>query len=243
MQTELPEHTLVVPDDGTIRRWGVRSSRGEVALSVIRPRGEDTFQIARSRNEFVGNDGVHIFTTDLAVERGDLVGLALLPGSAAGARMDVDGARTTRWIPDPATAEPEESGFEHELLLGVEYVRGGQQRLPDQVTGAAAAKLKPGRVVKQQRLRFKSGRPVEIRLVALPDRYALDEFIDGRRTARSDVPRDFVPGEGRILTFEVYAESSVPEQLGVFIEYARNDSARILGHFYAVFPREFSFVD
>jgi Protein kinase domain len=242
VQSALPGQKLVVPEDGLVRRWGVRSGRGELALSVIRPRGEDTFQVARSRNEFAGNAGVHMFDTNLAVERGDVVGLVLLPGSAAGARTGVDGAKATRWIPDLA-GKRAERGFDNELLLKVEYIRGGQQRLPDQVTGAAAARLKPGRVVRRTRLRFMSGRAVEIALVSLGDRYALDEFVEGRRSARTDVPADFVPGQGRILTFDVYAEEGVPEQLGVTIEYARTDSARILDHFYSVFPREFSFVN
>jgi Protein kinase domain len=242
VQSALPGQKLVVPEDGLVRRWGVRSGRGELALSVIRPRGEDTFQVARSRNEFAGNAGVHMFDTNLAVERGDVVGLVLLPGSAAGARTGVDGAKATRWIPDLA-GKRAERGFDNELLLKVEYIRGGQQRLPDQVTGAAAARLKPGRVVRRTRLRFMSGRPVEIALVSLGDRYALDEFVEGRRSARTDVPADFVPGQGRILTFDIYAEEGVPEQLGVTIEYARTDSARILDHFYSVFPREFSFVN
>jgi hypothetical protein len=243
VQSALPGHALVMPEDGRLRRWGVRSARGELALSVIRPRGEDTFQVARSRNEFAGNAGVHLFDTDLAVERGDVVGLVLLPGSGAGARTGVDGARTTRWIPDLATGQRIERGFDNELLLRVEYVAGGQQQLPAQVTGRAAAGLKPGREARRTRLRFMSGRPVEIALVSLGDRYALDEFVEGRRSARIDVPADFRPGEGRILTFDVYAEEGVPEQLGVTIEYARTDSARILDHFYSVFPREFSFVN
>ena len=99
VQSALPGRALVVPEDGVIRRWSVRSARGELALSVVRPRGDETFQVARSRNEFVGNGGVHLFDADLAVERGDVVGLAVLPGSAAGVRPGVDGAKATRWTP------------------------------------------------------------------------------------------------------------------------------------------------
>ena len=39
VQSALPGATLVVPEDGVIRRWAVRSARGELALSVVRPRG------------------------------------------------------------------------------------------------------------------------------------------------------------------------------------------------------------
>jgi hypothetical protein len=243
VQSALPERTLVVPEDGVIRRWSVRSARGELALSVVRPRGDETFQVARSPNEFVGNAGVHLFDTNLAVERGDVVGLAVLPGSAAGARPEVDGAKATRWTPYVNMGKRLDRGFENELLLRVEYVRGGQQRLPDQVTGAAAADLTAGRVVRRRQLRFTSGRPVEIALVSLGGRFALDEFLDGRRTARIDVPDDVRPGEGRIITFDVHAPPAARETVEISIEYARTDSARILRHFYGAFPREFEFVN
>jgi hypothetical protein len=242
VQSALPGHTLVVPEDGVIRRWAVRSARGELALSVVRPRGDETFQVARSRNEFVGNSGVHRFDTNLDVERGDVVGLAVLPGSAAGARPGVEGARATRWSPYVNLGKRMDRGFENELLLRVEYVPGGQQRLPDQVTGAPAASLPAGRVVKRRRLRFTSGRPTEIALVSLGERFALDEFLDGRRTARIDVPADFRPGDGTIITFEAHANPAVPEAIDLAIEYARTDSARMLRHYYGVFPREFEFV-
>jgi len=243
VQSALPGRSLVVPDDGVIRRWAVRSARVELALSVVRPRGDETFQVARSRGEFVGNAGVHLFGTDLAVERGDLVGLVVLPGSAAGVRPGVEGARTTRWFPTVNMGKPVKGGYANELLLRVEYARGGQQRLPKQVTGAAAADLRPGRVVKRRRLRFTSGRPVEIALVSLGDRFALDQFMEGRRTARIEVPTDFVPGAGRIFTFDVRAQPSAAEILDIFMRYARTDSARLLHHFYGAFPHEFEFVD
>ncbi len=78
--------------------------------------------------------------------------------------------------------------------------------------------------------------------MALGQRLVLDQFIGGRRTARIDVP-DFNPREGRIITFEVSVQEADPAALGIFIEYAKKDSSRILHHFYAAFPREFDFVD
>jgi len=243
VQTALSGQKLVVPEDGVIRRWGVRSARGEFAVSVVRPRGDVNFQVARSQNEFAGNGGVHLFETDLAVERGDLVGLVVLPGSALGARTGVEDARTARWIPDLSTGKRRDRGFDDELLFRVEYLRGGQQRLPKLVTGAAAADLKPGRVVRRKRLRFTNGRPVEVVLVSLGNRFALDEFLEGRRAARIDVPLDFRPDAGQIRTFEPYVEASVGEQVGVSIEYARDHSARLLRHFYSVVPREIEFAD
>jgi Protein kinase domain len=242
VQTALPGHVLVVPEDGAIRRWGVRSADGELALSVVRPRGGDTFQVSRSRPEFVGTGGVHLFETNLAVERGDLVGLVALPGSAVGARDGVEGARASRWFGEVVRGDPVERGFAKELLLRVEYVPGGQQRVPNQVTGAAAADLSPGRVVERRRFRYGSGRAAEIVLVSLGDRFALDQFLEGRRTARLDVPTDFQPGEGRILTFEAAPIPGEPNAASVFMEYARTNSARLQNHYIGVLPHEFEFV-
>ena len=242
IQSALPGRALVVPEDGVIRRWGVRSARGELALAVVRPRGDVTFQVSRSRPEPVGNAGVHLFDTDLAVERGDLVGLVVLAGSAAGARPGIDGATTRRWIPELPLGDPVQGGFAHELLLRVEYVPGGQQRVPDQVTGAAAAGLEPGRVVGRRRLRYGNGQRFELALVSLGERFALDQFMDGRRVARIDVPADFRPDDGRILRFAAQVHSRDVDVADIVVEYARTDSARLLSHYYVLFPREFEFV-
>lgn len=239
--TELVGRTIVIPDDGVIRRWAVRSARGEMRLSILRPRGGGAFQIARSRNEFVGNDGVHVFDTNLAVERGDLAGLLVLPGSAVGTRAGIGGARARRWIPNLATGKESEV-IGRELLLRADFFAGGEQRVPESVSGAAADGLPDGRVHARRRVRFTNGRPVEIRLVALGGRFVLDQFLDGKRTARTDVP-DFRPGEGRIVTFDVSAEPEVPQQLGIHVEFAKTESSRILSHFYGAHPREFAFVD
>src|SRR6185437_12303596 len=56
-QAQLPGHTLVVPQDGVIRRWSVRSAQGELSLAVLRQHANGVSQVARSRNEFVENDG------------------------------------------------------------------------------------------------------------------------------------------------------------------------------------------
>jgi hypothetical protein len=245
-QAELPGKTLVVPDDGVVRRWAVRSARGELALSVVRPRGGGALQVSRSRNEFVGNDGVHVFDANVAVERGDLLGLVLVPGSGVGARAGVDGATTMRWSPylccgpHPPDRGPG-TGFDHELLLRVDYVAGVQQRLPHQVTGAAALNLEPGRVRAHRKLHFMNGRPVEIALVAVGGRIVLDQFLGGRRSARIDVP-DFRAKGGQIILFDVYATGD-PEGLSIYISYANEESARVLKHYYEAGPYEFGFVD
>jgi Protein kinase domain len=246
VQAELPGATLVVPEDGVIRRWAVRSAGGELALVVLRPRGNDASQIVRTQNEFVSDGGFHLFETEVAAERGDLVGVIAIPGSGLGVRTGVDGASTRRWIPlltgtGPANRGPG-TGFDHELLFRVEFLPGAQQRQPEQVAGAEAEELSPGRLHARRKIRFESGRPVEVALVEVGGRFVLDQFIVGRRSARIDVPGFRPSEEGRLLDFEVYAEAD-REQLGIYMEYANEQSARILDHFYAARPREFQLID
>ena len=127
-QVGLRGATLVVPADGVVRRWGVRSAHGEISLAFLRPRRGGASQYARSQNEFAGNDGIFMYDTDLPVERGDILGLVVLPGSAAGGRA-TKGATTERWLPHVGVARPPDfgpgQGFDRELLLRVEFVPGG----------------------------------------------------------------------------------------------------------------------
>jgi protein kinase-like protein len=246
VQSELPGKTLVVPENGVIRRWAVRSARGELSLAVVRPRAGGAFQVARSRNEFVDDDQVHAFNADVAVEQGDLLGVVTIAGSAVGARDGVDGATTERWIPHLGPGRPatlgKGSGFDDELLLRVEYVAGGRQRVPQQVNGARASRLRPGRVRAHRTLHFKHGLTIEEELVAIGRRFALDELVNGRRTARIGVP-GFLPKGGRLITFEVDGAGSDPPSLGVYIEYANAESTRILSHYYGAGEHEFEFVN
>jgi hypothetical protein len=241
VQARLPGRTLVVPDDGVIRGWAVRSARGELALSVVRVRGNDAFQIARSQSQFVENDGLFSFKTDLQVERGDLVGLASFPGSGPGVRPGPADAVIRRWIPKPGLGDPKDQGGS-ELLLRADLIAGAQQQLPKQVTGSAAAQLPPGHVHGRRDVRFTDGRTVQIALVEVGHHFALDQFLGGRRTARINVP-DFHPGEGQVLKFGVYSEPGLHNQLGIELQYVATDSARLIRHFYDGFPREFIFVN
>ncbi len=240
VQAELPDGTLVVPEDGVIRRWAVRSAAGELRLSVVRPRGTP-FQVARSRNEFLDDDSTHVFETNLAVERGDLVGLVVIPGSGVGLRAGVDGAVARRWTPSLAEGEPEDVEGE-ELLLWAEYYPGGRHPLPRQVTGPEAADLPRGEAVRRERLRFADGRPVEVALVRLGTGFALDQFLGGRRTARIGVPGWRGPG-GRVIKFDVYVDEAEPAVLYANVEYANEESERILHHYYAGYAGEFELVE
>jgi hypothetical protein len=239
LQSELPGETLVVPEDGVIRRWAVRSALGELRLSVIRPRGEP-FQVARSRDEFIGDDSVHVFDANLGVERGDLVGVVVIPGSAVGVRAGVDGAVARRWTPSLAEGEPVDL-HDQELLFWAEYYPGGQKRLPHQVSGAAAEDLRRGQVIESRRVHFTDGRPVEIALVRLGHHFVLDQFMNGRRTARIGVP-DFRP-PGRVIKLGVFVDESAPANLNVNVQFANQESERILQHYYEAGPGEFELVN
>jgi hypothetical protein len=57
------------------------------------------------------------------------------------------------------------------------------------------------------------------------------------------VPADFRPRAGRMLIFMPAVTPSEPEAGGVYMEFVRTDSARILRHYYGFFPREFEYVD
>jgi hypothetical protein len=240
-QTKLPGATIVVPEDGVIRRWSVRSAHGELSLAGLRPREGGASQFTRSENEFVENDGIFTFPTDLAVERGDLLGLVVIPGSGVGARATV-GATTERWIPHVAATRPPDfaagQGFDDELLLLVELVPGGKQRLPQQVVGAAAERLPPGRLVSRRRTRYLDGRRVEIDVVAVGKHVLLDELLKGRRVTRIALP-GFRAG-GRVVTLEV---TPGEDSVDVYVEYVGAGSARILSHYGTAEPRGFVFVN
>ncbi len=239
LQDRLPDATLVVPRNGVVRRWGVRSARGELALAVLRRRDgllvgphEGYFQVARSRNEFVGNDGVHLFATDLAVDQGDLLALQVIGGSGAGLR-DAAGATTVRWTPPLrgliAAPAPGAAG---ELLLRADYLPGGAPHSAEGLEGAAAAAAPPGTLLARRRDRFADGRRVEIRVARLGGRGAVDLIRDGRRIARVAVPT--LRGDvAEILQLVVVVEPSVPEGLGIDLLFARPGSDRLVRHYIA----------
>jgi serine/threonine-protein kinase len=243
-QVALPGAMLVIPEDGVVRRWGVRSAQGEMALAFLRPRRGGASQYARSRDEFVGNDGVSMFSTDVAVERGDIVGLVVVGGSGVGART-AEGATTERWIPHVGVTRrpeyPPGTGFDNELLLRVELIPGAKQRIPRSVVGPPAARLPDGRVVARRKLHFNNGKPVEIDIVRLGSRYVIDEILDGVRAARMDVP-GWVAG-GNIITFHADPEGDSPDSVGIYLEYVPLESSRVLSHYYdAGDPAELDFV-
>ena len=100
LQADMPGATLVVPQDGVIRHWAVRGARGEMTLTVLRPRRGSGASRSRSPStETVGSAETQSFDAEVEVERGDRVGLLLAPGSAVGTRDGAEGATLARWLP------------------------------------------------------------------------------------------------------------------------------------------------
>jgi Protein kinase domain len=128
MQARLPDRALSARADGVIRRWVVRGASGELALRVLRRREGLLVPIAQSSYERVPDDGVHAFQADLPIRSGDRAALELAPGATIGVRRGAQDATTERWLGSlaPLGARPadrgEGSGFDHELLVRVEYV-------------------------------------------------------------------------------------------------------------------------
>jgi hypothetical protein len=245
-QGALPRRTVVVPEDGVVRRWSVRDAGGELALAVLRPREGGQFQVARSRSEFVADRRVHTFATDVAVEQGDHLGVVATAGSLVGMRPGVAGATTLRWIPRLGAGRPPDEGagggHDGELLLRAEVLPGVSQASPEQVTGAAAAALPDGRVLERHTTRFRNGDVYQHRLAEVNGRVVVEQLRDGRRLARMQVP-DFRPEEGRVLTFEVTPFGKNVNDFGLYVEYLNADSARVLSHYYGVLPSGFEQVN
>jgi len=57
VQMRLPGRRLVPKKSGAIRRWAVRGARGQLALQVVRRRGDRYVAVARTRYESVTDDG------------------------------------------------------------------------------------------------------------------------------------------------------------------------------------------
>jgi hypothetical protein len=228
LQERLGGASLVVQRPGVVRRWVVRSARGELALSVLRRRGEGYFQIARSRNEFVGDGTPHAFATELEVEAGDRLALLVVGGSGAGLRATAGGTTATWSPPLRGDILPSRTGPAGELLLRVDYVPGGRPARPPQVNGAAAARLPDGEVVRRQTIRMANDVTVKLLVVRIDGRYSLDVLRGDRRVARMAVPG--LAGEGRFVTFDAAADD-VREQFYVFMEWVGLNSQRIVSHY------------
>jgi hypothetical protein len=189
-----------------IRRWVVRGARGQLALAVLRPRGRKFFMVARTPYVDIRTDGVRDLPANLPVQPGDLVGLTVTPGAAVGIRRTA-GARTDRWFGPLryTTRTPEKgpgTGFDHELLLRVEYVPGADWRLPGALVGADAASATPGRPAGRYILR-RGAKPAALVVVRVGGEVFADLVVGGRRLVR--LPVESARGDGELRAIEYVA--------------------------------------
>jgi serine/threonine-protein kinase len=234
VQSELPGGEVLVPADGTIVGWSVRGARGELSLDVIRPRGSDTVRINRSQWEFAGNEGPHRYRTNMEVERGDRIGVELGPGASIGL-SPAGGATTQRWLEPKGGAYGtpdlgEGSGLDGEIALRAEFVPGKRTVLPEHLKGAAAAKAPDGTVRDRDPVEVDSpSRRLDVELVEVGQRVALDVSRDGRRSLRVFIP-DLRP-EG--LPVELMADPVPGEPfLGAAVWWVNPNTGRMIFHFY-----------
>jgi protein kinase-like protein len=201
-QTRLAAQLLTPRRGGVIRRWAVQGARGHLALQVLRRHGRAYFMVARSPYVSIPDGGLHVLPANLPIQPGDLVGLAVTPGAAVGVRRGTDGAAMVRWfgplfLTVRPPEQPERSGFDHELLLRVEYVPGATWRPPGQLTGQAAAEAQAGRVLST--LTFdRSG--AKLAAVLVGGTVALDLFDGRRRVAR--LPVGDADPHGRLVSLD-----------------------------------------
>jgi len=184
--------------EGVIRRWAVRGAHGQLALEVLRPLGRKFFMVARTPYVDIRDDGPRVLPANLPIRPGDLVGLAVTPGAAIGFRRSRK-ARTDRWFgPLVYTIRAPEkgpgTGFDHELLLRVEYAPGVAWQVPGTLIGRAAAAARPGRVAGRRVLR-RGGSPAALVVTRVGRKVAADLVVGGRRLVRLPVQAARVEGE------------------------------------------------
>ena len=232
-QIDLAGSKVVVPEDGEIVGWTVRGARGELALDVIRPRGEDTIRVARSQWESVSNEAPSRFPTSLPVERGDVIGVELGQGGAIGV-TDTEGATTNRWLAPTGGAygKPdfdEGTGFDLQVLVRAEFVAGATPKPPPQLTGAEALNAPDGRVRKESPVESSQpGVTARVELVEVRGKVALDLIRDGRRTARTFLPDLVAGGDPIDLSIYDYPDQGVSE---AGVSWVNPSSGRSIFHF------------
>ena len=210
----------------------MRGAVGELALAVLRRDGDEYFQLARSRTEFLSSPEPHFFETDLQVEAGDRLGLVLVPGSGFGIRA-ADEASTGVFIPSVGVGEKPATGVAGELLLSADLSPGRIPPEPAKLFGKEAEAAPEGEVLESGRSKFPGGDPVEVRVVELNDgRGVLDLIEGGRRVARVDIP-DLIAGS-RILELELTPVPPHPRRLGVGVRFTQEDSLRLRERYFIV---------
>lgn len=231
MQTRLPGRALIVPRDGAIRGWVVRGARGDVALVVIRRQGDGFVVTASSQYQHVADEGVHRLSADLAVHRGERIGVEIAPEASIGAVPATPGAATQRFI-GPLRSDPRTPNrnlttrLNDELVVRADYVPGAKPPEPHVLTGRAAAHAPSGRVLARHDVET-AGQVRTITLVSLAHGIVLDLSAGKHRLTRVTIP-DADP-RGRLVEIDA---NSFPQPDVIW----RNPNGAFVEHTYTVTP-------
>jgi hypothetical protein len=125
-QTELPGAMVASPSDGTIVRWRVKAATGPggFRLQVLHPAGFDTYTGAGT--SAVGtpvSSGTQVFTTDMPIRAGDLIGLDNTDVNEMLGTASTPGSKVAIWsstFPDGSTLGPDFSGGPFEFAFNAD---------------------------------------------------------------------------------------------------------------------------
>jgi hypothetical protein len=230
-QTRRDGSPVTVRRAGVIRGWSVRGASGELALQVIRVHGERSFAAAFSQPQELADAAPRRFDSEIAVERGDRIGLRLGPGATVGARSGSRGSAVARWngglTSTPQAIDVTTPG--QELMLRVEIDPGADPEGPRELFGNRAAAAPAGRPLAETPVALSEGRPARAVVVELPEGIAVDLFR-GRRLARLAVP-DADP-RGELLEFTQNCGPAGAR--GFCLRWRDPDSQLVLEHAYRV---------
>lgn len=229
VQLRLRDRPLIATDNGVIRRWTVRGARGTLAL-----RRHGTLFQSPGRGDYVEvpDEGVHAFAANVPVRAGDRVGLEVAPGAAIGVRSTAGGATTGRWLA-PVSVTPRavergpETGFDHELLLRLEYEPGAAATL-DRLQGRSAERAPAGRLLQTREIELRDGQHRTLAAVRLPGSIAIDLFDGRQRLARLAVTD--ADARGKLVQF-------IPFGGTLALLRWRNPDGRPIVHEYTVTAR------
>ena len=212
------------PDEGTAE---------EDLIAFARLTGECLELAARTAYERVPDTGVHAFAANVPIRAGDLVGVEVTPGAAIGVRPRVSGATTARWfgpliIDARAPEQRARSGFDHELLLRVEYLGQSARGAVSRLTGSAAKRAPAGAALDARDVELRGGRVRRVVVVRAAGTVAVDLFDGSRRLERLAVP-DVDPA-GSLLGLTTFGRPLLRLRW-------RNPDGRLLTHDYSVRSR------
>ena len=100
------------PVSGTIFQWRVNTTgAGQFALRVLHPTTGGKYTGAGTSAQLVSSSGAHLYTANLPIQAGDLIGLDIPDSSTVGpvGRSSATGSTFVSWIPPIADGSP--SGF------------------------------------------------------------------------------------------------------------------------------------